>query len=1050
SVVGLSEALKVLTEANIDTGTAFEVFGQRGGPAFEVLASSIPDIERLTASLEDSGGTAARVAEIMDQNLNGALLATRSRLEALIIALGDAGAEDAFIAALEGLNSLLTVAAENADIVGVAIIALSVRAILPFIGNLLLVNTQVRAAVASFTLLTASTGPLTAGLTTAGLAVRGLGASLAALALNPLTLAIVAAATAFVALGRAAAEARENLADTASVLRDAREAVESFDDYMKTQRPLSEIGDQADESLPAVERLIDRLSDLRSGIDAVTNSTRLQRALELQIERDRVQDEIDEIRRERERFIRSQANRAGRGASLPPSVAEAEFGPQFDQSERGDQLLQLRQQAGVLDNRLRQTAGDVEDTVDIFLDGMRGVVDNTDEVRAITAEINRLTEQRDAAERAGSQSTVDRFTRQLEIARETRALLEQGIDSEVARQTARDRADERRTEAEAAKEIADIEERIAIARELGNQRGVDRAERELAFVRERNALIEQGLATEIAIETARDRVRERFGTSPTGSGRRGPASDIEREKERVAELTEDIATLEQAGADALVDSYREQLRISELTLANLEKGLSLAAARDLARADVSSPEDKAQAAIDARRQAVQAAELETNLRLEQARIEGDEKKIAALERQIELRQIFNSLLAVEDDPDDDKVREAAKVRAADLLNERLQARQRISQDSAREALDAYERELRITEARAAGEDEKLKALEREERIRQRIAQLTEAGLSESQARDRAVSDEQRVSDAEDEGERRARRERLRDDIAGALSEGVRTGDYGEAFRNVIGTAAERALDEAINNVADAIAGLVTQLLNPQNGTGGLAALFNSGAGLTSPTVPPGLTAPAATQKATKTAANAPGAQQVSQLGQAAQVTAAALQGQMVASVISSATSNQAQAAASTSTSAAVAQLGAAATGAAAQVQALGASSAAAGASGGGGGGGGIGGLFSSIFGGGSGSSGGGGGFLASIGSTLSNLAVPVAALAATSLLSRNNGGRKLEADPVRDTSTIMIDVTGATGNEEIKAMVRAGTEEAVRRANASAGPEAINFRERYT
>ena len=77
SQVGLTGALRALAQAGIDTGTALELFGDRGGPAFEVLSSSIPRVVELNAALGDAGGTAARIATVMDQNLNGALLAVR-------------------------------------------------------------------------------------------------------------------------------------------------------------------------------------------------------------------------------------------------------------------------------------------------------------------------------------------------------------------------------------------------------------------------------------------------------------------------------------------------------------------------------------------------------------------------------------------------------------------------------------------------------------------------------------------------------------------------------------------------------------------------------------------------------------------------------------------------------------------------------------------------------------------------------------------------------------------------------------------------------------
>ena len=115
SSVGLTAALEALTGAGLDTGNALELFGDRGGPAFEVLSSSLPAVRDMTRALNEADGTAARIAETMDQNLNGALLATGSRLQELVLALGDAGATDALIGVLEGLQKLLTFAAENAD-----------------------------------------------------------------------------------------------------------------------------------------------------------------------------------------------------------------------------------------------------------------------------------------------------------------------------------------------------------------------------------------------------------------------------------------------------------------------------------------------------------------------------------------------------------------------------------------------------------------------------------------------------------------------------------------------------------------------------------------------------------------------------------------------------------------------------------------------------------------------------------------------------------------------------------------------------------------------
>lgn len=122
SQVGLVGALEALSKQGIDTGQALQIFGQRGGPAFEVLVSNIPRVKELTKELENSGGNAARVARIMDDNLNGALLQVRSSFEAFVLALGDtAGATGSIEASLEGVADTLRFLAENAETVGVVL-----------------------------------------------------------------------------------------------------------------------------------------------------------------------------------------------------------------------------------------------------------------------------------------------------------------------------------------------------------------------------------------------------------------------------------------------------------------------------------------------------------------------------------------------------------------------------------------------------------------------------------------------------------------------------------------------------------------------------------------------------------------------------------------------------------------------------------------------------------------------------------------------------------------------------------------------------------------
>ena len=115
SQVGLTAALERLRDAGIDTGLALEIFGQRGGPAFEVLSNSIEPLREMTEGLGQAEGTARRVAEIMDDNLNGALLRVASAYESVVLAFGQAGATSFLRDTLEGLAEALRTVARNMD-----------------------------------------------------------------------------------------------------------------------------------------------------------------------------------------------------------------------------------------------------------------------------------------------------------------------------------------------------------------------------------------------------------------------------------------------------------------------------------------------------------------------------------------------------------------------------------------------------------------------------------------------------------------------------------------------------------------------------------------------------------------------------------------------------------------------------------------------------------------------------------------------------------------------------------------------------------------------
>jgi TP901 family phage tail tape measure protein/lambda family phage tail tape measure protein len=155
SDVGLTQALKVLAEAGVDTGKALEIFGQRGGPAFEVLSTSIPFVEEMTGKLGEAEGTAQRIAEVMDDNLNGALLAVKSAAQAVILEFGELAASGFLTSIFKSLAGALRTVAANMDtvlrVLKALVIALGVQ----------LAGKAIPAAIAGFNALSRSVVRLT-------------------------------------------------------------------------------------------------------------------------------------------------------------------------------------------------------------------------------------------------------------------------------------------------------------------------------------------------------------------------------------------------------------------------------------------------------------------------------------------------------------------------------------------------------------------------------------------------------------------------------------------------------------------------------------------------------------------------------------------------------------------------------------------------------------------------------------------------------------------------------------------------------------------------
>lgn len=133
SSVGLTQAIRVLGEAGVDTGLALEIFGQRGGPAFEVLSSSIDDVEALTRVMGGAAGTADELARIMDDNLKGSLKQLVSAFQEVILAAGESGASGALRSMVDGLTGVFRFIGRNIEFFKVGVLSASVVLLTRFI-----------------------------------------------------------------------------------------------------------------------------------------------------------------------------------------------------------------------------------------------------------------------------------------------------------------------------------------------------------------------------------------------------------------------------------------------------------------------------------------------------------------------------------------------------------------------------------------------------------------------------------------------------------------------------------------------------------------------------------------------------------------------------------------------------------------------------------------------------------------------------------------------------------------------------------------------------
>ena len=523
SAVGLTPALQRLAAAGLDTGQALEVFGDRGGPAFEVLASSLPKVVAQTKALEDAGGTAARVATIMDDNLNGAILGTVSAMEALIIELGKVGTESAITSGFKGLADLLRLAARNADIVATAIVALSVRAILPFAiaagGTAVVAAQRLGAQLVALNAI--------AGRTTTAFQILSVTTSSLLRLVGPLTLTIGLAAAAFVALARDAKKGRDAIAEAQRITEQVNKSLQdttAFD-------PFRNLANNALDSIGPLQGVRDALNEITTALQDVTIAEFVRQASEIQTTIQAAQANLQALQESRARAVGAARPAGGRLAQEQGNIPD--FDPASVRTEFDDEITRTKQNIAVLENRLRDMGREVfsgtngQTLIDAFQQGgieaaasaLRQSLVNAQNVDVIEKEKNKIEELVNTLELAKSQgaseATLNRIEREINVAKEVVRLLGSGVNEATARTIAGEkfgfapiedgpsdkeaRAAERQAEQ---RRVAEAQYEIDVARLQGNETLARRLEEQLEISQVAADLMEFMKDEEVALDMA--------------------------------------------------------------------------------------------------------------------------------------------------------------------------------------------------------------------------------------------------------------------------------------------------------------------------------------------------------------------------------------------------------------------------------------------------------------------------------------------------------------------------------------------------------------------
>ena len=124
--LGLTRVLENFRASGASTAQIFEYFGRSASSASVLLRGTTGQMQQFTQANIDAQGAAERTAAVMDDNLNGALLAVSSAWESVILSIGDQGPEDAATKGLKELADALRYMGTHIDSVGQNMVAFGV------------------------------------------------------------------------------------------------------------------------------------------------------------------------------------------------------------------------------------------------------------------------------------------------------------------------------------------------------------------------------------------------------------------------------------------------------------------------------------------------------------------------------------------------------------------------------------------------------------------------------------------------------------------------------------------------------------------------------------------------------------------------------------------------------------------------------------------------------------------------------------------------------------------------------------------------------------